>query len=52
MITEKTQISKTLIVFLEIVSLKTGHELEKDSEEFEELVSSAGAVIVEKSFSK
>ena len=52
MIVEQNQISKTLIIFLEVESLKTGHELEKDFEEFEELVNSAGAEIVDRSFSK
>ena len=52
MIVEKTQISKTLIIFLEVDSLKTGHELENDFEEFEDLVNSAGAEIVDRSFSK
>ena len=52
MIVEQTQISKTLIIFLEVDSLKTGHELENDFEEFEDLVNSAGAEIVGKSFSK
>ena len=52
MIVEQTQISKTLIIFLEVDSLKTGHELENDFEEFEDLVNSAGAEIVSRSFSK
>jgi len=52
MIVEQNQISKTLIIFLEVESLKTGHELEKDFEEFKELVNSAGAEIVDRSFSK
>ena len=52
MIVEQTQISKTLIIFLEVDSLKTGHELENDFEEFEDLVNSAGAEIVDRSFSK
>ena len=52
MIIEQTQISKTLIIFLEVESLKTGHELENDFEEFQELVNSAGAEIVNKSYSK
>ena len=52
MIIEQTPISKTLIVFLEVESLKTGHELENDFEEFQELVNSAGAEIVDKSYSK
>jgi GTP-binding protein HflX len=52
MIIEQTQISKTLIIFLEVESLKTGHELENDFEEFQELVNSAGAEIVDQSYSK
>ena len=52
MIVEQNQISKTLIIFLDIETLKTGHELEKDFEEFEELVNSAGAKIVDRSISK
>ena len=52
MIIEQTQISKTLIIFLEVESLKTGHELENDFDEFQELVNSAGAEIVDKSISK
>ena len=52
MIIEQTQISKTLIIFLEVQSLKTGHELENDFEEFQELVNSAGAEIVDKIYSK
>ena len=52
MIIEQTQISKTLIIFLQVESLKTGYELENDYEEFRELVNSAGAEIVDKSFSK
>ena len=52
MIVEKTQISKTLIIFLEVESLKTGHELENDFDEFQDLVNSAGAKIVGKSLSK
>ena len=52
MIIEQTQISKTLIIFLQVESLKTGHELENDYEEFCELVNSAGTEIVDKSFSK
>jgi GTP-binding protein HflX len=52
MIIEQTPISKTLLVFLEVESLKTGHELENDFEEFQELVNSAGAEIVDKSLSK
>ena len=52
MIVEQNLISKTLIIFLEVESLKTGQELEKDFEEFNELVISAGAEIVDKSISK
>ena len=52
MIVDQTQIPKTLIVFLEIESLKTGDELENIFEEFNELVNSAGAKIVGKSTSK
>ena len=46
MIVDQTQIPKTLIIFLEIESLKTGDELENIFEEFNELVNSAGAEIV------
>ena len=52
MIVEQTQISKTLIIFLEVDSLKTGHELENDFEEFQDLVNSAGAEIVGRSLSR
>jgi len=52
MIVDQTQIPKTLIIFLEIESLKTGDELENIFDEFNELVNSAGAEIVEKSISK
>ena len=52
MIVDQIQIPKTLIIFLEIESLKTGDELENIFEEFNELVNSAGAEIVEKSISK
>ena len=52
MIVDQTQIPKTLIIFLDIESLKTGDELENIFEEFNELVNSAGAEIVEKSISK
>jgi GTP-binding protein HflX len=52
MIVDQTQIPKTLIIFLEIESLKTGDELENIFEEFNELVNSAGAEIVGKSISK
>jgi hypothetical protein len=49
MIVDQIQIPKTLIIFLEIDSLKTGDELENIFKEFNELVNSAGAEIVEKS---
>ena len=52
MIVEKKLIPKTLIIFLDIESLRTGDELENIYEEFYELVISAGAEIVEKSISK
>jgi GTP-binding protein HflX len=52
MIVDQIQIPKTLIIFLEIESLKTGDELENIFEEFNELVNSAGAEIVGKSISK
>ena len=52
MIVDQTQIPKTLIIFLDIESLKTGDELENIFEEFNELVNSAGAEIVGKSISK
>ena len=52
MIVDQIQIPKTLIIFLEIDSLKTGDELENIFEEFNELVNSAGAEIVGKSVSK
>ena len=52
MIVDQIQIPKTLIIFLEIDSLKTGDELENMFKEFNELVNSAGAEIVEKSISK
>ena len=52
MIVEKIQIPKTLIIFLDIESLRTGQELENIFEEFRELVISAGADIVGKSLSK
>ena len=52
MIVDQTQIPKTLIIFLDIESLKTGDELENIFEEFNELVNSAGAEIVGNSISK
>ena len=52
MIVEKTQIPKTLIIFLDIESLRTGQELENIYEEFYDLVKSAGATIVGESSSK
>ena len=52
MIVEKTQIPRTLIVFIDIESLRTGQELENIYEEFYELVNSAGADIVQSISSK
>ena len=52
MLVNQIQIPKTLIIFLEIASLKTGDELENIFEEFNELVNSAGAEIVENIISK
>ena len=52
MIVEKTQIPKTLIVFINVESLRTGQELENIYGEFYELVSSAGADIVQSISSK
>ena len=52
MIVEKTQIPRTLIVFIDIDSLRTGQELENIYEEFYELVNSAGADIVQSISSK
>ena len=52
MIVEKTHIPKTLIIFIDVESLRTGQELENIYEEFYELVNSAGAEIVQSSSSK
>ena len=52
MIVEQKQISKTLLVFLDIESLRTGEELDNIYEEFYDLVNSAGAEIVGKTSSR
>lgn len=52
MIVEQKQISKTLLVFLDIESLRTGDELDNIYEEFYDLVNSAGAEIVGKTSSR
>ena len=52
MIVEQKQISKTLLVFLDIESLRTGEELDNIYGEFYDLVSSAGAEIVGKTSSR
>ena len=52
MIVEQKQISKTLLVFLDIESLRTGEELDNIYGEFYDLVNSAGAEIVGKTSSK
>ena len=52
MIVEQKQISKTLLVFLDIESLRTGEELVNIYGEFYDLVNSAGAEIVGKTSSK
>ncbi|MDA9321496.1 GTPase HflX [Gammaproteobacteria bacterium] len=52
MIVEKTQIPRTLIIFIDVESLRTGQELENIYGEFYELVNSAGAEIVQSSSSK
>ncbi len=52
MIVEKTHIPKTLIIFIDVESLRTGQELENIYGEFYELVNSAGAEIVQSSSSK
>ena len=52
MIHEPVQIPKTLIIFIDVESLRTGQELENIYGEFYELVNSAGADIVESSSSK
>jgi hypothetical protein len=43
MIHEKVQTPKTLIIFIDVESLRTGQELENIYGEFYELVNSAGA---------
>ena len=52
MIHEKVQTPKTLIIFIDVESLRTGQELENIYGEFYELVDSAGASIVQSSASK
>ena len=52
MIAEKTHIPRTLIIFIDVESLRTGQELENIYGEFYELVNSAGAEIVQSSSSK
>ena len=52
MIVEKTHIPRTLIIFINVESLRTGQELENIYGEFYELVNSAGAEIVQSSSSK
>ena len=52
MIVEKTRIPRTLIIFIDVESLRTGQELENIYGEFYELVNSAGAEIVQSSSSK
>lgn len=52
MIVEKTHIPRTLIIFIDVESLRTGQELENIYGEFYELVNSAGAEIVQSSSSK
>ena len=52
MIVEKTHIPRTLIIFIDVESLRTGQELENIYGEFYELVNSAGAEIVKSSSSK
>jgi GTP-binding protein HflX len=52
MIHEKVQTPKTLIIFIDVESLRTGQELENIYGEFYELVNSAGASIVQSSASK
>jgi GTP-binding protein HflX len=49
---KKTHIPKTLIIFIDVESLRTGQELENIFGEFYELVNSAGAEIVQSSSSK
>ena len=52
MIVEQKQISKTLLVFLDVESLRTGEELDDIYGEFYDLVNSAGAEIVGKTSSR
>ena len=52
MIVEKTHIPRTLIIFIDVESLRTGQELENIYGEFYERVNSAGAEIVQSSSSK
>ena len=52
MIVEKTHTPRTLIIFIDVESLRTGQELENIYGEFYELVNSAGAEIVQSSSSK
>ncbi|MDA8916150.1 GTPase HflX [Gammaproteobacteria bacterium] len=52
MIVEKTHIPRTLIIFIDVESLRTGQELENIYGEFYELVNSAGAEIIQSSSSK
>ncbi|MDB4177776.1 GTPase HflX [Gammaproteobacteria bacterium] len=52
MIVKKTHIPRTLIIFIDVESLRTGQELENIYGEFYELVNSAGAEIVQSSSSK
>lgn len=52
MIVEQKQISKTLLVFLDIESLRTSEELDDIYGEFYDLVNSAGAEIVGKTSSR
>ena len=52
MIIEQKQISKTLLVFLDVESLRTGEELDDIYGEFYDLVNSAGAEIVGKTSSR
>ncbi|MDC1186916.1 GTPase HflX [Gammaproteobacteria bacterium] len=52
MIVKKTHIPRTLIIFINVESLRTGQELENIYGEFYELVNSAGAEIVQSSSSK
>ena len=52
MTVEQKQISKTLLVFLDVESLRTGEELDDIYGEFYDLVNSAGAEIVGKTSSR